>query len=122
MLQIRLIDVDSVALVERKGSLTVVLQVEGQDDLLMRRAEDVRDWFELLQRILQERRERSKIGQVGNLKTWLEARERIGRRYQYKTERDRGRETLSMERGHHRRAHSECNENINTDRQNMPFF
>ena len=49
ILQIRLIDVDSVALVERKGSLTVVLPVEGQDDLLMRRAEDVRDWFELLQ-------------------------------------------------------------------------
>ena len=113
ILQIRLIDVDSVALVERKGSLTVVLQVEGQAGLLMRKAEDIRDWFELLQRILQERRDQTKVGDVGNLGTWLEARERIGRRYQYKTEADSGQETLLIERGHHRRAHSECTEGIN---------
>ena len=108
ILQIRLNDVDSVALVERKGSLTVVLQVEGQAGLLMRKAENVRDWFQLLQRILQERREQNKVVDIANLGTWLEARERIGRRYQYKTEAESRQETLSIERGHHRRAHSEC--------------
>ena len=108
ILQIRLNDVDSVALVERKGSLTVVLQVEGQAGLLMRKAENLRDWFQLLQRILQERREQNKVEDVANLGTWLEARERIGRRYQYKTVAESRRETLSKGRGHHRRAHSEC--------------
>ena len=41
-------------LVDRRGYLTVVLETEREENLVLRRPENVRDWFNSMQRIVVE--------------------------------------------------------------------
>ncbi len=48
MLQIRLSDVSGVSLADRKGYLTLLLSLDKEDNMVLRRAEDIRDWHDLI--------------------------------------------------------------------------
>ena len=47
-------DIQSVTLVDRRGYLTVVLEIEREENLVFRRPENVRDWFNSMQRMVVE--------------------------------------------------------------------
>ena len=111
-------EVESVSLVDRRGYLTVVVGIEGQDNMLVRRPEEVREWFNLLQRMVKESKARvmksteqfwSKSSETDSKKMedWVAARARVGARYQYTQ--DRPASTYSVDRGkQNRRTQSEC--------------
>ena len=46
--------INSLSLVDRRGYLTVVLEVEKEDTMVVRRSEDVRDWYNIMQRVVKE--------------------------------------------------------------------
>ena len=46
--------INSLSLVDRRGYLTVVLEVEKEDSMVVRRSEDVRDWYNIMQRVVKE--------------------------------------------------------------------
>jgi len=107
LFQIRLSEVQSLQLVDRRGYLTVLLGVQGDDNILIRRAENVREWYNLLQRMVKESKTREKklTRQVWekkaainseNIEEWLAARERVATRYQYSHEKQAG--AFSMDR------------------------
>ena len=99
-------EVESVALVDRRGYITVVVGIEGEDNMLVRRPENVREWFNLLQRMVKESKTRVMKSteqfwaQKPGMEEWLAARARIGARYQYIH--DRPRSTVSMDRKNHK--------------------
>ena len=100
--------------------MTVVVGREGEDNMLVRRPENVREWFNLLHRMVKESKTRvmktteqfwakKKVMDSEKMEEWLAARARIGARYQYTQ--DRPRSTYSMERKQNKqrdRAYSEC--------------
>ena len=43
-------DVKSVSLVDRRGYLTVVLEIEGDAGLVVRKPEGLRDWYNIVQK------------------------------------------------------------------------
>ena len=107
MFQIKLSDVQSLQLVDRRGYLTVLLGIQGEDNIQVRRAENVREWYNLLQRMVKESktRETKMTKQVlekktaissENIEEWLAARERVAVRYQYSQEKQGG--AFSMNR------------------------
>ena len=49
MLQISLKDIQSVSLVDRRGYLTVVMEIEKEDNLMVRRPENLREWYNKVQ-------------------------------------------------------------------------
>ena len=49
MLQISLKDIQSVSLVDRRGYLTVVMEKENEDILVVRRPENLREWYNKVQ-------------------------------------------------------------------------
>ena len=114
------------ALVDRRGYLTVVVERKGEDNMLVRRPENVKQWFNLLQRMIKESRTRvmkatdkfwakKKVMDTEKMEDWLEARARIGAWYQYTQDRPINRSTYSMDREvnkQKKRATSECESNI----------
>ena len=50
--------IHSLSLVDRRGYLTVVLTIEREDNLVVRRPENLRDWFNKVQRMVQESKTR----------------------------------------------------------------
>ena len=54
ILQIRLSDVSGVSLSDRKGYLTLLLSLDKEDNLVLRRAENIRDWHDLILRLVTE--------------------------------------------------------------------
>lgn len=54
ILQIRLSDVGGVSLADRKGYLTLMLSLDKEDNLVLRRAENIRDWHDLILSLVTE--------------------------------------------------------------------
>lgn len=54
MFQIDLQHIHSVSLVDRRGYLTVVMGIEKEDNLIVRRPENLRDWYNKVQRMVQD--------------------------------------------------------------------
>ena len=83
---------------DRRGYLTVLLGIQGEDNMLVRKAENVREWFNLLQMMIKDSKTRVMrvTDQVWEKKTelpsykideWLAARDRVAARYQYSYDR-----------------------------------
>ena len=58
-LQVRLCDVRGVSLVDRKGYLTLLLELAGEDSLVLRRAENIREWYTVILHLATEARAKS---------------------------------------------------------------
>ena len=113
-------DIQSVTLVDRRGYLTVVVEIEGEENLLIRRPEKLREWYNILHKMVKESKARvmkskdqfwakKTVMDSEKMEEWLVARTRIGSLYQYTT--DIPRSTSSMDRRQNKekkRAKSEC--------------
>ena len=120
MFQTRLSDIQSVSLVDRRGYLTVVVEIKGEESLLIRRPEKLREWYNILHKMVKESKTRVMksteqfwakkiVMDSEKMEEWLAARTRIGSLYQYTT--DIPRSTSSMDRRQSKqkkRANSEC--------------
>ena len=104
----------SVSLVDRRGYLTVVVEIEKEDSLVVRRPENVREWYNTLQRMVKESKTRvmqsteqfwakKTVMDSDKMEEWLVARERIGALYQYTD----GRQDKKMTK-QRKMAKSEC--------------
>ena len=85
-------DIQSASLVERRGYLTVVIKIEKEDNLVVRKSENVREWYNTLQRMVKESKTRvvqKTVIDSEKMDAWLVAREKIGALYQYTTERQK---------------------------------
>ena len=111
------------SLVDRRGYLTVVLEIEKEDNLLVRRPENVREWFHTLKKMVTESKQRvmqsteqfwaqKKVMDSEKMEKWVMARTRIGALYQYTADReDRPASVSSLNRKmvkQRKRAKSEC--------------
>ena len=92
-----------------------MLEIEKEDSLLVRRSENVREWYNTMQRMVKESKTRvvqKTVMDSEKMNEWLLAREKIGALYQYTTERqERPISVASMDRRTNRmrkRANSEC--------------
>ena len=56
--QLSLKDVKSVSLVDRRGYLTVVLELEGEAGLVVRKPEGLRDWYNTVQKMVKDSKAR----------------------------------------------------------------
>ena len=95
---------------DRRGYLTVVLEREKEDNLLVRRLENVRDLFNILHKTVRESKTRvmqsteqfwakKTVMDSDKMEEWLVARERIGALYQYTSDRqERPSSVASMDR------------------------
>lgn len=54
--QIRLSDIRRVVLEDRKGYLTLLLTIDKDDNLVLRRAENIREWYEIILHLVAESR------------------------------------------------------------------
>ena len=111
----RLSDVESVSLVDRRGYLTVVVGIMGEDNMLVRRPENVREWYNMLQRTVKESKARmfkttepvlTTERNSEKMQDWEAGRSRVDGLYQGTTAK-----TLSMDRRgsrQKRRGMSEC--------------
>ena len=100
--------------------MTVVVGREGEDNMLVRSPENVTEWFNLLQRMFKESKTRvmktteqfwakKRVMDSEKMEQWLEARERIGARYQYTQDRPRSAYTMDRKQNKQReRPNSEC--------------
>ena len=105
-------DVKSVSLVDRRGYLTVVLEIEGDVGLVVRKPEGLRDWYNLIQKQVKESKARVMLSteQFWNKKTedttddWLVTRRTGGGGggYHYS---DRPASVASVDRRQHRYRH-----------------
>ena len=108
-------DIQTVSLVDRRGYLTVVVEIEKEDSLVVRRSENVREWYNTMQKMVKESKTREMQKTVmdsENMDAWLVARARIGALYQYTTERQ-GRPSSAASKCRSngsmgKRANSEC--------------
>ena len=50
------IDVSNVSLLDRRGYLTLLLQLHNEDNLVLRKAENIRDWYNVILGLVQETR------------------------------------------------------------------
>ena len=117
------------SLVDRRGYLTVVVEIEKEDSLLVRRPENVREWYNTLQRMVKESKTRvmqsteqfwakKTVVDSDKMEEWLVVKEKIGALYQYtnipsieKSKQERPSSESSMERRKTRmrkRTKSEC--------------
>ena len=108
------------SLVDRRGYLTVVIDIEGDANLLTRRPEKLREWYNILHKMVKESKTRvmksteqfwakKTVMDSEKMEEWLAARTRIGSLYQYTT--DIPSSTCSMDRRRNnqkKRAKSEC--------------
>jgi hypothetical protein len=87
----------SVTLVDRRGYLTVVVEIEKEDNLVVRRPENVREWYNTMHMRVKEIKTRvmetteqfwTKKTVTGSekMESWRVARDRIGAHYQQKEE------------------------------------
>ena len=85
-------------MVDRRGNLTVVVEIEKEDNLIVRRPENVREWYNTMHIRVKESKTRvmktteqflAKKTVTGseNMEAWRVARERIGARHQYAKDR-----------------------------------
>ena len=125
----------SVSLVDRRGYLTVVVEIEKEDSLLVRRPENVREWYNTMQRMVKESKTRvmqsteqfwakKTVMDSDKMEEWLVARERIGALYQYTEGRqERPSYAASVDRKRQRkqrkRAESECELKVSWDFPNF---
>ena len=58
LLQVCLQDILSVSLVDRRGYLTVVMLIDNEDSIVVRRPENLRDWYNKVQRMVQDSKTR----------------------------------------------------------------
>ena len=108
---------------DRRGYLTVVVEIEKEDNLLVRRPENVKEWFHTLKKMVLESKNRmmesteqfwaqKKVMDSEKMKEWLVARTRIGTLYQYTTDKEeRSSSVSSLNRKvvkQRKRAKSEC--------------
>ena len=56
--QVLLHNINSLSLVDRRGYLTVVMGIEKEDSLVVRRPENLRDWYNKVQRMVQDSKAR----------------------------------------------------------------
>ena len=143
--QFPLKSVKSVSLVDRRGYLTVSLELEGEAGLVVRKPEGLRDWYNTVQKMVKDSKARVMLsteqfwnkgkagsgGEVVEGEEWL-----VGRRgpaYHYS---DRPVSVASVDRRHrHRQRHrqyqckshssgpgleTECNHLINFRRPGLP--
>lgn len=119
LFKVRLSSVGCVRLVDRRGYLTVVLPREGQDSLLLRRPEGVREWHTAIQvgckeakgRLMQSAEQFWAGRETDQMEEWLLARARVGEKYQYTREEPRPSSAASVDRRRQRRrATSEYSE------------
>ena len=119
------------SLVDRRGYLTVVMELEKEDNLMLRRSENVRDWYNTLQQMVKASKTRvmesteqfwarKKVMDTEKMEEWLLARAKIGALYQYtsspvdeggKQRKERPRSAASMDRkqtGRRNREKSGC--------------
>ena len=54
--QVRLSDVSNVSLLDRRGYLTLLLQLHNEDNLVLRKAENIRDWYNVILGLVQDTR------------------------------------------------------------------
>jgi len=111
LFQFAMKDVKSVSLVDRRGYLTVVLEIEGDAGLVVRKPEGLRDWYNLIQKAVKESKARVMLSteQFWNKKTedqtedWLVTRRTTpGASYHYS---DRPASVASVDRRQHRYRH-----------------
>ena len=116
-------DIQSASLVERRGYLTVVIKIEKEDNLVVRKSENVREWYNTLQSMVKESKAKlmksteqfwakKTVMDSDKMEAWLVARARIGALYQYTTERQ-GRPSSAASKcrsnsSMRKRANSEC--------------
>ena len=107
-------------MVDRRGYLMVVIDIEGEENLLIRRPEKLREWYNILHKMVKESKTRvmksteqfwakKTVMDSEKMEEWLAARTRIGSLYQYTT--DIPGSTNSMDRRQSKqknRAKSEC--------------
>jgi hypothetical protein len=85
-------------LVDRRGYLTVVVEIEKEDNLIVRRPENMREWYNTMHMRVKESKARvvetteqfwTKKTVTGseNMEAWRMARDRIGAQYQHTEER-----------------------------------
>ena len=112
-------DVIAVLLVDRRGYLTVVVEIEGQDNLVVRRPENLREWYNTMQRMVKESKTKemqsteefwakkpAKTSQ--NMEAWQGvSRGRTGGQYQYTDRQERPSSARSLDR-RRKRDNSEC--------------
>ena len=114
--QLSLKDVKSVSLVDRRGYLTVVLELEGEAGLVVRKPEGLRDWYNTVQKMVKDSKARvmltteqfwnkSKAGVVAEVEgeDWLVGRRGAVGGYHYS---DRPASVASVDRRQrHRQRH-----------------
>ena len=114
--QLSLKDVKSVSLVDRRGYLTVVLELEGEAGLVVRKPEGLRDWYNTVQKMVKDSKARvmltteqfwnkGKAGVGGEVEgeDWLVGRRGAGGGYHYS---DRPASVASVDRRQrHRQRH-----------------
>jgi len=121
LFKVRLSSVGCVKLVDRRGYLTVVLPREGQDSLLLRRPEGVREWHTAIQvgckeakgRLMQSAEQFWAGRETDQMEEWLLARARVGEKYHYTGPREEPRPSSAASvdrRRQRRRAASEYSE------------
>ena len=115
-LQVALKAIRSVTLVDRHGYLTVVMEIEKEDNLIVRRPENVREWYNTMHMRVKESKTRvmqtteqfwtkKTVISSENMKPWQVARERIDARYQYRdTSQERPNSAASLDRRSRRKS------------------
>ena len=107
---------------DRCGYLTVVVELEKEDNLLVRRPENMRELYNILQMTVKESKTRvmqsteqfwakKTVMDSEKMEDWMVAKSRIDALYQYTTENDRPSSAASINRKRikqRKRAQSEC--------------
>ena len=110
-------------MVDRRGYLTVVVEIEKEDNLVVRRPENVREWYNTMHMRVKESKTRvmqtteqfwTKKTVIGseNMEAWRVARDRIGACYQQKEDgQERPNSAASLDRRRSRRKCRDQREN-----------
>jgi hypothetical protein len=97
-------------LVDRSGYLTVVVEIEKEDNLIVRMPENVRNWYNTMHMRVKESKTRvmqtteqfwtkKTVISSENMKAWRGDKERMGARYQYREDRrERPNSAASLDR------------------------
>ena len=121
--QVPLKAIRSVTLVDRHGYLTVVVEIENEYNLVLRRPENVREWYNTMHmrvkesktRVMQTTEEfwtKKTVISSESMEPWRVARERIDARYQYREDRqDRPNSAASLDRKRSRGKSKDQREN-----------
>jgi hypothetical protein len=105
----------SVTLVDRRGYLTVVVEIEKEDNLVVRRPENLREWYNTMHMRVKESKTRvmetteefwakKTVTGCENMEAWRVARDIISASYQHKEQRlERPNSAASLDRRRSRR-------------------